>query len=207
MAASNPNLRSPKKEEVPTVEDSHMCDDINVPDELEDSLGNENEENFGVEWDFMAWDEISNEGFKQEEEEEEEEEENDSKMKMVESLEGCSNDMMMIKPENIGFWEEEKKTISLNLNYQEVLDAWSDGRSPWADDYSVLMANDGYVGEVPVMEEEKRRKEARILRYKEKRQSRLFSKKIRYQVRKINADKRPRLKGRFVKRIPDKVVR
>lgn len=51
------------------------------------------------------------------------------------------------------------------------------------------------MGEVPVMEEERStRREASVLRYKEKRQSRLFSKKIRYQVRKLNADKRPRLK-------------
>ena len=44
------------------------------------------------------------------------------------------------------------------------------------------------------MEEERTRREASVLRYKEKRQTRLFSKKIRYQVRKLNADKRPRLK-------------
>ena len=44
------------------------------------------------------------------------------------------------------------------------------------------------------MEDEKSRREASVLRYKEKRQTRLFSKKIRYQVRKLNADKRPRLK-------------
>jgi hypothetical protein len=50
------------------------------------------------------------------------------------------------------------------------------------------------MGEVPVMEDERTRREARVLRYKEKRQTRLFSKKIRYQVRKLNADKRPRLK-------------
>lgn len=43
-------------------------------------------------------------------------------------------------------------------------------------------------------EETSTRREASVLRYKEKRQSRLFSKKIRYQVRKLNADKRPRLK-------------
>ncbi|GFP94093.1 zinc finger protein constans-like 7 [Phtheirospermum japonicum] len=43
-------------------------------------------------------------------------------------------------------------------------------------------------------------REASVLRYKEKRQNRLFSRKIRYQVRKLNAEKRPRLKGRFVKR-------
>ncbi|CAL0323253.1 unnamed protein product [Lupinus luteus] len=45
-----------------------------------------------------------------------------------------------------------------------------------------------------------RQREESVLRYKEKRQSRLFSKKIRYEVRKLNAEKRPRMKGRFVKR-------
>lgn len=43
-------------------------------------------------------------------------------------------------------------------------------------------------------------REARVSRYREKRRTRLFSKKIRYQVRKLNAEKRPRMKGRFVKR-------
>jgi len=45
-----------------------------------------------------------------------------------------------------------------------------------------------------VLEEERARREASVLRYKEKRQNRLFAKKIRYQVRKLNADKRPRIK-------------
>ncbi|KAG9445534.1 hypothetical protein H6P81_011662 [Aristolochia fimbriata] len=43
-------------------------------------------------------------------------------------------------------------------------------------------------------------REARVMRYKEKRHTRLFSKRIRYEVRKLNAEKRPRMKGRFVKR-------
>lgn len=38
-------------------------------------------------------------------------------------------------------------------------------------------------------------REASVLRYKEKRRTRLFSKKIRYQVRKVNADCRPRMKA------------
>lgn len=42
-------------------------------------------------------------------------------------------------------------------------------------------------------------REASVMRYKEKRRNRLFSKKIRYQVRKVNADCRPRMKGRFVR--------
>ncbi|XP_043715631.1 zinc finger protein CONSTANS-LIKE 16-like [Telopea speciosissima] len=43
-------------------------------------------------------------------------------------------------------------------------------------------------------------RQARVSRYREKRRTRLFSKKIRYEVRKLNAEKRPRMKGRFVKR-------
>ena len=46
-----------------------------------------------------------------------------------------------------------------------------------------------------------RGREARVTRYREKRRTRLFSKKIRYEVRKLNAEKRPRMKGRFVKRV------
>lgn len=37
-------------------------------------------------------------------------------------------------------------------------------------------------------------REARVSRYKEKRRSRLFSKTIRYEVRKLNAERRPRVK-------------
>jgi hypothetical protein len=39
-----------------------------------------------------------------------------------------------------------------------------------------------------------------VSRYREKRRTRLFAKKIRYEVRKLNMEKRPRMKGRFVKR-------
>ncbi|KAL5222415.1 hypothetical protein ABZP36_027128 [Zizania latifolia] len=39
----------------------------------------------------------------------------------------------------------------------------------------------------------------KLRRYKEKRQGRLFAKRIRYEVRRLNAVKRPRLKGRFIK--------
>lgn len=37
-------------------------------------------------------------------------------------------------------------------------------------------------------------REASVLRYKEKRHNRLFAKRIRYEVRKLNAEKRPRIK-------------
>ncbi|CAI6005896.1 unnamed protein product [Closterium sp. NIES-64] len=41
-------------------------------------------------------------------------------------------------------------------------------------------------------------REARVMRYREKRRNRLYSKKIRYEVRKVNADQRPRVKGEEV---------
>ena len=37
-------------------------------------------------------------------------------------------------------------------------------------------------------------REARVMRYREKRRTRLFAKKIRYEVRKLNAERRPRMK-------------
>ena len=37
-------------------------------------------------------------------------------------------------------------------------------------------------------------REASVQRYKEKRRNRLFAKTIRYEVRKLNAEKRPRIK-------------
>ena len=43
-------------------------------------------------------------------------------------------------------------------------------------------------------------REARVLRYKEKRKNRKFDKTIRYASRKAYAESRPRVKGRFVKR-------
>lgn len=51
-------------------------------------------------------------------------------------------------------------------------------------------ADDGFV----------RSRAACLERYREKRARRAYTKKIRYQLRKINADKRPRVKGRFVKK-------
>nr|KAJ0219666.1 hypothetical protein LSAT_V11C300141750 [Lactuca sativa] len=43
-------------------------------------------------------------------------------------------------------------------------------------------------------------RDASVQRYKQKRRNRLFAKTIRYEVRKLNVEKRPRIKGRFVKR-------
>lgn len=45
-------------------------------------------------------------------------------------------------------------------------------------------------------------REAKVLKYREKRKARKFEKTIRYASRKAYAEMRPRIKGRFVKR-PD----
>jgi len=43
-------------------------------------------------------------------------------------------------------------------------------------------------------------REARVLRYRERRKNRKFEKTIRYASRKAYAETRPRIKGRFAKR-------
>ncbi|KAK3019334.1 hypothetical protein RJ639_003865 [Escallonia herrerae] len=211
-------LRSPKKEEqqVPATINSHSGKDVDIMDEFEGILGLE--ENFAKGNNFMYsqpnWDFMELEGFSVNEDEEDE----GNHLKVEKNYEDTSmcfqeESHINIKRENLGFLEyddndddeedeEKRMCLNLSLNYQEVLDAWSGRGSLWAGEFSLSSRNNGYMGEVPVMEEEKTRREASVLRYKEKRQTRLFSKKIRYEVRKLNADKRPRLKGRFVKRVP-----
>ncbi|XP_044504183.1 zinc finger protein CONSTANS-LIKE 6-like isoform X1 [Mangifera indica] len=123
--------------------------------------------------------------------------------------------------------QNKKLLLSLKLDYQEILNAWSDrgplyvdGESPQTvpelHDANVAIypcSNVGNLWSVPEMTSndgsdavggkggwKMEHREASVLRYKEKRQNRLFSKRIRYEVRKLNAEKRPRMKGRFVKR-------
>ena len=43
-------------------------------------------------------------------------------------------------------------------------------------------------------------REARVMRYREKKKTRKFEKTIRYASRKAYAETRPRIKGRFAKR-------
>ncbi|KAF3794565.1 CHLOROPLAST IMPORT APPARATUS 2 protein [Nymphaea thermarum] len=117
--------------------------------------------------------------------------------------------------------ENSQSGLSLKLNYDRVLNEWSDRGPAYAaaganqgaeeclpsssspDSFARLMQYDVF----PDMglwrqagEDGAGIREASVLRYKEKRRTRLFSKKIRYEVRKVNADKRPRMKGRFVRR-------
>lgn len=116
--------------------------------------------------------------------------------------------------------KKKKKEIMLRLDYEGVMMAWDGQRSPWtggdrpeldlSDCWLHCMGSCGTVHHHPyggiigggysaLMMDGGR--EARVSRYREKRRTRLFSKKIRYEVRKLNAEKRPRMKGRFVKRV------
>ncbi|XP_017983581.1 PREDICTED: protein CHLOROPLAST IMPORT APPARATUS 2 isoform X2 [Theobroma cacao] len=94
--------------------------------------------------------------------------------------------------------------LQLKLNYDDVVNAWSDRGSPFAEESPgpEVAGNDVYarLAQIDLFSDGGGVREASVLRYKEKRRTRLFSKKIRYQVRKVNADRRPRMKGRFVRR-------
>lgn len=78
---------------------------------------------------------------------------------------------------------------------QVPMDAWSNVGNLWSvpemtttDGSDAVGGNEGWKREL---------REAGVLRYKKKRQNRLFSKRIRYEVRKLNAEKRPRMKVPF----------
>ncbi|MED6204681.1 hypothetical protein PIB30_011096 [Stylosanthes scabra] len=136
------------------------------------------------------------------EHEEEEEEENNKVPVMVAS---GGNKVEIIKKERL-----------LRLNYEEVISAWASQGSPWTTpnppDFNFVDdcwphywgSSSGGARNIRWNEAggvvDDGGREARVSRYREKRRTRLFAKKIRYEVRKLNAEKRPRMKGRFVKR-------
>ncbi|KAF8733735.1 hypothetical protein HU200_014581 [Digitaria exilis] len=108
--------------------------------------------------------------------------------------------------------KRKRPEMILKLNYDGVIASWArDGGSPWFhggerphldpyESWSDFPAGSRglFGGAVTAVTGGDR--EARVSRYREKRRTRLFAKKIRYEVRKLNAEKRPRMKGRFVKR-------
>ncbi|CAK9180449.1 unnamed protein product [Ilex paraguariensis] len=84
-------------------------------------------------------------------------------------------------------------------------DGWQNNGGLWSVPEMSGMSSSGQLKVKEEVEEEgdewkMAHREASVLRYKQKRQNRLFSKRIRYEVRKLNAEKRPRVKGRFVKK-------
>ncbi|KAI4381441.1 hypothetical protein MLD38_007511 [Melastoma candidum] len=112
-----------------------------------------------------------------------------------------------------------KKKMILRLNYDDVITAWAGQGCPWSSgDRPEFNPNDFWHDWMGLRGQETQHghfgegnpyvnvglgdagREAKVSRYREKRRTRLFSKKIRYEVRKLNAEKRPRMKGRFVKR-------
>ncbi|CAM6046387.1 unnamed protein product [Sphagnum compactum] len=113
--------------------------------------------------------------------------------------------------------EELRQVPSLRLDFDDVLNAWSDRGAFWMPldsqynsaqllllnpdvDSTAARRHDGSEGGGAAAAAAEVGRQARVLRYKEKRRTRLFSKTIRYEVRKLNAERRPRMKGRFVKR-------
>ncbi|CAA0821460.1 Protein CHLOROPLAST IMPORT APPARATUS 2 [Striga hermonthica] len=90
--------------------------------------------------------------------------------------------------------------LLLKLNYEGVLKEWSDKASPFAGESEPVAGNDVQVrlAQIDLLWDKRGIREASVLRYKEKRRNRLFSKKI-IQVYKVNADRRPRIKGQFVR--------
>ncbi|XP_050372708.1 protein CHLOROPLAST IMPORT APPARATUS 2 isoform X2 [Argentina anserina] len=92
---------------------------------------------------------------------------------------------------------EQPGQLMLKLDYDDVLSAWSDKASPFPEE--LQGGGDGNdvsarLAQIDLFTDAGGLREASVLRYKEKRRTRLFSKKIRYQVRKVNADRRPRMK-------------
>jgi hypothetical protein len=114
-----------------------------------------------------------------------------------------------------GDGNDGRPSLALKLDYEQIMEAWSDKGTLYVDGEPPQTVPDlhasadgfndggeaGNLWAVPEMETTERlwrgHREASLLRYKEKRQNRLFSKRIRYQVRKLNAEKRPRVKVSF----------
>lgn len=86
------------------------------------------------------------------------------------------------------------RSLLLKLDYEEILAAWADRGPLYIGAGSDLQLDAAQVASG---------RAERVRRYKEKRRRRLFAKRIRYEVRRANAVKRPRFKGRFIKEEDD----
>lgn len=113
---------------------------------------NEDENMGGLTWDFMEWE--NNYSFNELIEDDQIKVDQESSMFFQEVEEGHFSN---IKEESgHGFWdninvdideenENKCKTLKLSLNYEQVLDAWSDRGSLWAAGFSVSSTNNAYV--------------------------------------------------------------
>ncbi|CAL9127354.1 unnamed protein product [Musa textilis] len=119
----------------------------------------------------------------------------------------AKEEMCGMKNTNATSTPSKEAGLGLKLNHEEVLKAWSGRGSMFSDgpdspsSSADALAKLADIDLFPDATGAGAVREASVLRYREKRRSRLFSKKIRYQVRKANADRRPRMKasGRFVR--------
>ncbi|XP_027341568.1 zinc finger protein CONSTANS-LIKE 16-like isoform X2 [Abrus precatorius] len=102
-------------------------------------------------------------------------------------LSGAREEKESVVVDNVGVSEEvgTKRDIFLRLNYDEVITAWaSQGSSPWKSainsDYDLCLGSSGENGEVirSLRGHLDGGREARVSRYREKRRTRLFAKKI-----------------------------
>ncbi|CAL9218195.1 unnamed protein product [Arabidopsis halleri] len=140
------------------------------------------------------------------------------------SLMSCKKDYdnvltISTKTEEIEDYEinAKQRNMLLKLNYENVIAAWDKQESPRestrnqtefnnTSNFQLVPPYKAYANGSPLQGIEEKRvsnrseREARVWRYRDKRKNRLFEKKIRYEVRKVNADKRPRMKGQFVRR-------
>uniref|UniRef100_A0ACD5ZC40 Uncharacterized protein n=1 Tax=Avena sativa TaxID=4498 RepID=A0ACD5ZC40_AVESA len=90
------------------------------------------------------------------------------------------------------FYPELSMNHSVSSSEAAVVpDALSSGGAPAASPSPSVVASKG------------KDREARLMRYREKRKNRRFHKTIRYASRKAYAETRPRIKGRFAKRTAD----
>lgn len=149
--------------------------EVDIMDDLERILGiNDDDQKLTksktsvgqLNWEFVDWVNEFRNG-EEEEDEEDEEEEREAKLfgepigkcffeeEGYNSSYGNDNNVghnsvelgSVVKTEQVGFWDEDYNRVSLNLslNYDDVLDAWSDRGSLWADDCSLSTPTNGYV--------------------------------------------------------------
>ncbi|KNA11686.1 hypothetical protein SOVF_132960 [Spinacia oleracea] len=150
--------------------------------------------------------------------------EDEQEHKRIIMMEPCSimvNESCKIE-ENDETEKSKRRNILLRLDYEAISASWASQGSPWLNGQRPVINPDDCwpqcMGTCALQGRHHQQlygdhqmggngrmigdggREARVTRYREKRRTRLFSKKIRYEVRKLNAEKRPRMKGRFVKR-------
>ncbi|KAK4391988.1 protein CHLOROPLAST IMPORT APPARATUS 2 [Sesamum angolense] len=93
--------------------------------------------------------------------------------------------------------------LLLKLNYDNIMNAWSDKGSPFYRDApgAESAGNDvqARLEQIDLFPENRGGTGATVPRCKEKQRTRVSSKKIGYQVRKVNANRWPRTKGKFAR--------